>query len=775
MLLKARTVKRWGLTTLELTRVGGKTVVIDAPFPPYFYVPRALNVGFDQGVYTKTFLSDMQKRTLHKISFHNVEELKFSRVDDCIDADIPYDQRVAIDLGFDTQSVMPSIGAWDMEMESHNGMFPDARVDRCTAISYCSDKSAECKTLNDTPEYEMFEWLFDKFERENIDLPTDYFGARADMLWAQQRCEALNIPFRMGRDGSAPYLKIRKFNMGKKIGEDWSWDIQGRVHFDLFKEVIQDQSLFGIKNRQLKTLAEWFGIPVIRVDRARLATLTPEELHDYCLSDARATYKLAKIYVRNLVPLTERLHIAFNMTVNRSPSHVSNYIYAREFNELGIVADKNNNARYPEFGYGYQAALVDLFEPCFIEEDLGHVDFNSMYPSNFMCFNYSPENFYDYKFVQQNVDFGRDYSNSVKFNGNQISVYDSKLQGWIVLRVKLDKPSVTKRLLIDMCKERKQLKTEMKNARSEEEREILNSQQWCVKVLMNSIPGYNGMGYAKYGCFPINAQCVGEGRWEISHATNFVKSIGYTPIQRHTDGLYFKGSDCSKELTAYIQSLIPEQFDRDVIGVGFNKYTAGIFYETNGYILLDKTKPKPKDIIYHSSGVKGHHLPKVCDKALDAVVRGVFTHDDVIGLLHSVKRMLKDCNLEDFLMTVKVSKEPDAYNSTNQYAKMIQKARACGIQIRWGDEFQYVKTREYDYMPLGALHNKSYTIDYDYYIERIAGVLERPLRVTHNLSEKQILYALRGYIVTPPKPTKQTRLRRMQGVGHVDYKDFMIM
>jgi DNA polymerase elongation subunit (family B) len=224
-----------------------------------------------------------------------------------------------------------------------------------------------------------------------------------------------------------------------------------------------------------------------------------------------------------------------------------------------------------------------------------------------------------------------------------------------------------------------------------------------------------------------------------------------------------------------VQSQIPEQFERSVIGVGYDKYTSGIFYETNGYILYDKNQPKPKDIIYHSSGVKGRHLPKVCDKALDIVIRGVFSHDDVMGLLQLVKRMITTaCGLEDFLMTVKMSKEPDAYDSSNQYGNMVQKAKSCGINIRWGDEFQYLKTVEYGYMLLGALANKSYRIDYDYYIERIASVLERPLKITHNLSEKQITYALKGYKVTPQKPTKQTKLRRINGIGHIDHKNLMI-
>lgn len=125
-------------------------------------------------------------------------------------------------------------------------------------------------------------------------------------------------------------------------------------------------------------------------------------------------------------------------------------------------------------------------------------------------------------------------------------------------------------------------------------------------------------------------------------------------------------------------------------------------------------------------------------------------------------------------MTVKMSKGPDAYDSSNQYGNMVQKAKSCGITIRWGDEFQYLKTVEYGYMPLGALANKSYRIDYDYYIERIASVLEQPLKITHNLTEKQIIYALKGYKVTPEKRTRQTRLRNMSGIGYIDYKSVLV-
>gem|GEM_PF-5931526 len=57
-------------------------------------------------------------------------------------------------------------------------------------------------------------------------------------------------------------------------------------------------------------------------------------------------------------------------------------------------------------------------------------------------------------------------------------------------------------------------------------------------------------------------------------------------------------------------------------------------------------------------------------------------------------------------------------------------------------------------------------------MECTVSVLARHLKVTHNLTEKQITYALKGYSVTPQKLLKQTRLRRINGTAHVDHQNF---
>ena len=734
MLLKVKTDQREDETFLELTRVGGKMARVQRPFDPYFYT---IDLSYEREgtveACRKILLSTLEKTNVLRVNFSNTRTLTYSRDSFSMEDEVPYDQRVAIDKGFKVASPLPSHDAFDLEMESTRGMFPNAQIDRITAIGYTGKDFSACDTIHDAPEYEIIHRLIDRItKKRDPDLIDTYFGSYADWGWLIDRCNILGIPLRVGRDGSEPFVKIRTFKAGKKIGEDRIIDIGGRVHFDVWKEVDQDQTLFGVKNRQLKTIAAYFKIPVIKVDRAQMAKLKPEDLRAYCQSDANATYKLAEIYLRNVINLTERLAIALNMTVDRSPSHIANYLYMREFRNLDIIADKRNAERYPEFyseeRSGYQGALINLYAPGLHEEKLGHIDFKSMYPANMICFNYSPESI-----IWTKIDKDGRQDEWVTFKGDEITVYDKYL-GTITVKVDLKHDSISRIKLKEFMAERVKIKKDPNLSENEK-----FSEQWAVKVIMNAIPGYNGMGYAKCGSFPVAAHITADGRWEIDHTTQYLREQGFPPIERDTDGIYYKGPDVAKEVAELIRGMIPDIFEREVIDLSTDRYDAGIFYDEKGYILRDGSK-----LIYHGSGLKGRHLPKVCDTALERLTWAIFKKDDVIGVLNGMDQIIKTAPMEDFLMTVKMSKEPDKYSDKNQYGKLVAIAKKYNINLRWGDELQFLKTKEYGYVPFAAVWNRNFRIDHDYYIERMANVLVRPLKVTHGYILKTVLWALKG-------------------------------
>jgi len=746
MLLKVKTRTRKAQTYLDVWHIGGQHSELKRPFDPYFYAPSNPYEHEPAMLQQKILLSSLKSVMLFKLMFPNTYALRECRLEGAIESHVPYNQRVVIDKGLGYDSELPTFESFDLEMDTKRGRFPDAAIDGITAASYEGENYAETKTIHDYPEYEIIHWLIDKIQERNPDVLCTYFGSFADWRWLSRRCVEHGIKLAVGRDGvSEPYYIKRTFKSGKKIGEDIIVDIVGRVHFDVWKEVAQDQTLFGIKNRKLKTVAKWFGIPVIEVDRSKIHELNAEELRAYCQSDSHATEELAKIYIRNLFPLGDYLELPFNMTVERSPSHPSNYFYMKRFRKLGIVADANNKMRYPQFARegrkAYQGALINLFKAG-VYFNIKHLDFKGMYPTILIVYWYSPENIYDVhihsgiKLKQWSASQGDFFiSSKVDITGNKISVWDKYL-GIITVKVDQSKGSVTRDELIKLRAWREDVR---KDPTSRKVGHPAFSQQWMIKVIMNAIPGYHGMGFARAGCYPIAAHTTGHGRFWIDKGTYFLfQQPDALLIERDTDGIYYLGeNDYAKDVEELVKNLIPKPFDPSYIKVSNDDYAAGIFYEDKGYVL----KEKSGKLLFHGSGLKGRHIPNLCDKAAEIIVNGIFDEDDIVGLLNAYGRDLRTFAQEDFIMTTQLRKHPDSYSEKNQYGKLIAKCKNAGMVIRWGDELQYIKTTT-GYLPMGITDD--FNIDYQYYMGRVANVLTRLLNVSHGYSAKTILAYLKG-------------------------------
>jgi len=724
MLLKAEEGISQGETYLRLTKIGGDTSNVKRPFDPYFYLPYDPDRGIVEEC-TKIMLSTLKEKLIYKVAFSNSRLLRMSKAAEGMEDRLNYEQRVAIDRGFNIESALPTHASFDLE-RGKGGII--------TAASYASKFRRECLTIDDEPEYEIIAWLIEMMSKvENPDLIDTYWGSFADWDWLIRRADVHGIPVSVGRDGSRPTIKVRTFKTGKRVGEDRTVHIDGRVHFDVWKEVVQDQGLYGIKNHKLKTVARWFGIPVIEVSPMKIAKLSAGELRAYCQSDADATYALAEIYLRNLIPLTTELGIAFNMTVERMPSHIAMYLYMRQFLRDNIVADKTNGERFPVFAEnGYQGALVNLFVPG-LHENIRQFDFKSMYPSSMICFNYDPETllFVDVK----SGDLGDEW---VEFEGNKIRVYD-KYQGVITVENDLSFDGISRREFKAFMRRRQAIKDEIKRRKDAKlDFSDLNSIDWAMKTIMNSSTGYHGMNFAACGCYPIIAQVTGIGRWEISAGTDFLKTKGALPVERDTDGIYYVGNeDYSGEFQAIIQEMIPDIYERDAIRISSDEYDAGIFCDEKNYVLRKGDK-----FAFRGAGLRGKHLPIVCDKALERIVWAIFEKENATGVLNEIGRRIRDFPPEDFVMSISINRNPKFYSMKTFYKQLVNKAENLGLQIHWGDEVQYLKTSDFGFLPFAAFKNNK--IDYSYYLDRIASVAARPLGVTSNLRRKTILYALRG-------------------------------
>jgi DNA polymerase elongation subunit (family B) len=302
----------------------------------------------------------------------------------------------------------------------------------------------------------------------------------------------------------------------------------------------------------------------------------------------------------------------------------------------------------------------------------------------------------------------------------------------------MSRDGVTRELLKELAAKRAEVKDEIQKRKAVKgDVQDLNSVSWAIKTIMNTITGYHGMPYAYAGSFPIIAQVTAEGRWEISHATDYLERAGFDPIERDTDGIYYTGGgDLSEEVAEMIRDMIPGRYDSEWLKLESKRYDAGIFIDEKNYVLQDGGR-----LLFRGGGLRGKHLPKACDQALERVVWGVLRGDDINGILHGIGGEIRKLPETAFLMTVSFNKHPGEYGRGTLYSQLARKLQNAGVPCRWGDEISYLKTRS-GYTPYGIF--KDEVIDYKYYLERVAAVVSRVLSVTHGYSVKTVLWLLQG-------------------------------
>lgn len=346
MLLSARVERRSGLL-LDCWLSGGTRYEISPPSHPYYYNTH----GEFGGVPTENtrLLSiawSNKTRTLYKVSLPSVYQVRQSRqFGVSLESDVRFIERLAIDYGFSQKDRDASVLAFDIEAASTTGQFPNPKNpnDTLLAVAVRGKDFGECYVGN---ENEIVRQFVKCVQTHNPDIIATFSGTAFDYEFLLNRFGADSL--RLGRLDDAPFIKIVEYERGKRIGVDKTTLLNGRICFDVYDEVRFDSSLSGIR-RNLKTVGRhFFGDinPIIEVDRARLRELSEEDLKEYCLSDARLTHLLAEHYLGTLKELAFVLRVPLDFVVHRSPSHIGNVVYGRQFSKLGIVSDGANIDRF---------------------------------------------------------------------------------------------------------------------------------------------------------------------------------------------------------------------------------------------------------------------------------------------------------------------------------------------------------------------------------------------------------------------------------------------
>jgi len=118
----------------------------------------------------------------------------------------------------------------------------------------------------------------------------------------------------------------------------------------------------------------------------------------------------------------------------------------------------------------------------------------------------------------------------------------------------------------------------------------------------------------------------------------------------------------------------------------------------------------------------GKHQPTICDKFIDDFCMALFKGESIHKAMGKYVNLSK-FPVEDFVITVRISKNPDSYTKTTMYAGLVIQFKRRGIKLRWGDNVRYVRTTT-GYVPFEFLPS-NVKIDYCYYKQRLALVAAR--------------------------------------------------
>jgi len=691
---------------IEIWR-NSKREVVPSPFYPYFYSTYKMKIPYLKEEKVKRILfSNLKEKELYKYSFKNVRAVPQYREEDSIEADIVFTDRILIDEP-DFFSKFPNtdklkILHFDIEVDSE-GLFPTPERNAIIGIGCKCGKRKAVYLAEDYNDDEEIIHKFFKFLKEtDPDIVSHYNGARFDVPYLIKRMEKHHIPLDLwSRDRKKPNFYRNKLNFG------------GRVSFDIFNEVERDQTIYGIKNHKMKTVAKWLGYKdAVEIPLSNMRKLVnTDELKEYLKSDVMVTEFLFNTYFKNVLMMAEMLKVPLNLMVDASPSFIPRIIHGRKFQELGMVADKNNKDRHPEYINNKQGAIVDTFKPGLYRDKIFKIDYSSQYPRTVQTFNISPETVRILRYEK--------YTGKYEFNIDEwiFSIPDNRANKNIIIKIDMSKRGFLAKFVDEVLTERFEIKARMKEMdKNSVEYKVLHVRQNALKVLANIQTGYQGQEHARFGELACYNLITGMARYYVTLAMDWCKRNGSSPISVDTDGIYLPKEISVEELNRYLDDYTYKTFGlKNYLHVDIDEYDGAFFRKTKGkhYVLKDGDR-----ILFHGQSFKGSHLPEFWDELLEQVARDMFE-----GKASRKNIDIKKYNIDKLKQTIRV-RDITSYKSDSSLSMQLikQAEQTYGFRMSEGDQLSYVKTKKgYELVVPG----KSYDIDWDYYQEIVEKIFER--------------------------------------------------
>jgi len=569
---------------------------------------------------------------------------------------------------------------------------------------------------------------------DDPDIIAGYNSQEFDFPYIMDRCKLLGIEMKgIGRHNKAPYMIEDQIR------------IPGRIHFDLYNSnagVLKDQTLFGIKSRTLKEIARFYKVQCSDIevtehieDLLGLLKRAPDTLYSYQDADIYRTEHVGHVYLRNCMTLAEMLGVPLNSIISMYSSFVPKLFLARKMEERGLICTDSNFQRYNPnngsialLGSKFEGALVGLYKNGYFPQ-VYKLDFSSMYPSSIQTWNLGPDTT---SFVAKLPYTGK-YTFKRDSTFNWYRIPDANFGCDVLIKVRNDVDGVLKAEISKLRTERVKIKKQLKTA-TDTEKPALDSQQYAVKVILNSIYGLLGLKSSTYGDMMSAMMVTSMCRWTTGQV---IRKLRDNLIELDTDGLMLDKEVPEKEINTWLDDLIASKFNihENFMQMELDDFGRAYFYAMKNYVVEENNK-----YIIHGSSFKASRAAKIVDRAINLAIQHVFNglpKDEVLAKALDFKNL----PLEDFEERVKLSKEPreydDAYDMRLFLAKQME-MKTGQIATR-GTQINYVVAKRslpfLELKPYYKTDGKNYTfvkwvddikqLDFNYYEDLVLKALDK--------------------------------------------------
>ena len=640
----------------------------------------------------------------------------------------------------ETAVTHPKIACIDIETVSNSGAGMPKPYKRCDRIEMVSivckkylDKSfikylvyiGDGIQLDDVTcigcvnEVELIEEMANVISKEDPNIITGYniFGFDMGYILARMKLRLLPLP-NMSR-GIHGKTTTRKVNWSSSAYGQNVYDrieVSGRVFIDLmlfFRRMKLDKYSLdfvsrtylgdGKKDMSPETMFKYFRNRDL--DGLRLVA-------EYCMHDSMLTLLLFDKFFMwtEVCEMARAMHCSIEDIYTRGEQlKVLNQVIFKCV-ERDIVLAKRKDKVVDAFKY--EGAFVleptkGIFEGCTV------VDFQSLYPSVLISYNFCPSTYVTSKFLK------KDAVNVVDVNGKKTHYFRKHPIGLL--------PDLAQGLL----SERFIVKAQLKDATDELTRKVLDRRQNALKICANSIYGITGFASNKYfGHVPTAESITCMGREMLEGTVKKIRdNFNVSVVYGDTDScMIWHNGETDREKNIAMANKIIEHINRELpkpLKLLVEKYYEKMAFLTKKrYLMYDgvvKTKGvanSRRNYCTFTRNLYADTIKLMFEHGEDAVFEHVF--DQVMRLIQG------RVPLDELVMTKSI-KPLESYKSTSvPHVIMYRRLISDGNVVELGNRLEYLfvdvgykcKLQGQKMFTPQEVGSKSLTVDYLYYVEK---------------------------------------------------------